>query len=146
MEEQSRKAADVRPRVLRYHGRMNAIYDAWVQLMSWMEEYAQGNGLVFDHEADFPEFIYRMHKDWPLKTRVMTVSISSANDEPIFTASVSQPGDKLPHIGLRSPGAHLHWHVHEHGGKLLIDGATELDKERLFKLIDKARNDWMAAV
>ncbi len=139
--------ADVRPRRLRYDGPMShAIYDAWVQLMGWLEEYAAEHDLVFDREADFPEFIYRMHKPWELPTRVMTVSLSRANDEPFFVASVSQPSDERKHIGLRSPGAHLHWHAHEHGGGLELSGGVKLDKAKLFALLDQARRDWMTAV
>ncbi|HGY09923.1 NADH-quinone oxidoreductase subunit 15 [Oceanithermus sp.] len=124
----------------------HAIYDAWVQLMGWLEEYAAEHDLVFDREADFPEFIYRMHKPWELPTRVMTVSLSRANDEPFFVASVSQPSDERKHIGLRSPGAHLHWHAHEHGGGLELSGGVKLDKAKLFALLDQARRDWMTAV
>jgi hypothetical protein len=124
----------------------HAIYDAWVELMGWMEEYARENGLVFDREADFPAFIYRLQKPWDLPTRTMSVSLSRENDEPFFTAAVSQPDDELKHVSLRSPGAHLHWHAHEHGGALMLPGGVKLDRAKLFALADKARNDWLAAV
>ncbi len=124
----------------------HAIYDAWVELMGWMEEYAARNGLVFDREADFPAFIYRMHQPWELPTRTMSVSVSRENDEPFFTAAVSQPDDELKHVSLRAPGAHLHWHAHEHGGGLELPGGVELNKEKLFTLMDKARHDWLTYV
>jgi len=138
---------DFRPRWLRYHGAMShAIYDAWVQLMDWMEEYAQNNGLVFDREADFPAFIYRLHREWKLPTRTMVVSVSRENDEPFFMAAVSQPDDELKHVSLRAPGAHLHWHAHEHGGGLELPGGVKLDKQKLFSLIDQASKTWMVSV
>jgi len=138
---------DVRPPSLRYDYLMShAIYDAWVQLMSWLEEYAGEHGLVFDREADFPEYIYRMHKPWELPTRVMTVSLSRENDEPFFIASVSQPSNQQKHVGMRAPGAHLHWHAHEHGGALELAGGVKLDKSKLFSLVDQARHDWMVEV
>ena len=124
----------------------HAIYDAWVELMGWMEEYAARNGLVFDREADFPAFIYRMHQPWELPTRTMSVSVSRENDEPFFTAAVSQPDDELKHVSLRAPGAHLHWHAHEHGGGLELPGGVKLNKEKLFALMDKARHDWLTYV
>ena len=124
----------------------HAIYDAWVELMGWMEEYATRNGLVFDREADFPAFIYRMHQPWELPTRTMSVSVSRENDEPFFTAAVSQPDDELKHVSLRAPGAHLHWHAHEHGGGLELPGGVKLSKEKLFALMDKARHDWLTYV
>ena len=124
----------------------HAIYDAWVELMGWMEEYAARNGLVFDREADFPAFIYRMHQPWELPTRTMSVSVSRENDEPFFTAAVSQPDDELKHVSLRAPGAHLHWHAHEHGGGLELPGGVKLNKEKLFAFMDKARHDWLTYV
>jgi len=124
----------------------HAIYDAWVQLMGWMEEYAKSNGLVFDREADFPAFIYRLHREWKLPTRTMVVSVSHENDEPFFMAAVSQPDDELKHVSLRAPGAHLHWHAHEHGGGLELPGGVKLDKQKLFSLINQARKTWMVSV
>ncbi len=124
----------------------HAIYDAWVQLMGWMEEYAESKGLVFDREADFPAFIYRLHKDWQLPTKTMVVSISRENDEPFFMAAVSQPDDELKHVSLRAPGAHLHWHAHEHDGALELPGGVKLDRQKLFSLIDQARKTWMVSV
>ncbi|WP_457637654.1 NADH-quinone oxidoreductase subunit 15 [Oceanithermus sp.] len=124
----------------------HAIYEAWVELMGWMEEYAKENGLVFDREADFPALIYRLHQEWTLPTRTMSVSISRENDEPFFFAAVSQPSDELRHVSLRAPGAHLHWHAHEHGGSLMLPGGVELTRSKLFSLIDQARHSWIMAV
>ncbi|MER3603305.1 MAG: NADH-quinone oxidoreductase, partial [Thermus sp.] len=59
-----------------------ALYEAWVELLSWMRAYAKEKGVRFEKEADFPDFIYRMERPYDLPTTIMTASLSDALGEP----------------------------------------------------------------
>ncbi len=67
------------------------LYEAWVELLSWMREYAQAKGVRFEKEADFPDFIYRMERPYDLPTTIMTASLSDGSVSPSFSPT-SPPG------------------------------------------------------
>ncbi|WP_135257717.1 NADH-quinone oxidoreductase subunit 15 [Thermus caldilimi] len=115
------------------------LYEAWVELLSWMREYAREKGVRFEKEADFPDFIYRMERPYDLPTTIMTASLSDALGEPFLLADVSPRHAKLKRIGLRLPRAHIHLHAHYEPGKGLVTGKIPLTKERFFALADRAR-------
>ena len=115
------------------------LYEAWVELLSWMREYAQAKGVRFEKEADFPDFIYRMERPCDLPTTIMTASLSDGLGEPFLLVDVSPRHAKLKRIGLRLPRAHIHLHAHYEPGKGLVTGKIPLTKERFFALADRAR-------
>ena len=115
------------------------LYEAWVELLSWMREYAQAKGVRFEKEADFPDFIYRMERPYDLPTTIMTASLSAGLGEPFLLVDVSPRHAKLKRIGLRLPRAHIHLHAHYEPGKGLVTGKIPLTKERFFALADRAR-------
>jgi len=108
------------------------LYEAWVELLSWMREYAQAKGVRFEKEADFPDFIYRMERPYDLPTTIMTASLSDGLGEPFLLADVSPRHAKLKRIGL-------HLHAQYEPGKGLVTGKIPLTKERFFALADRAR-------
>ena len=115
------------------------LYEAWVELLSWMREYAQAKGVRFEKEADFPDFIYRMERPYDLPTTIMTASLSDGLGEPFLLVDVSRRHAKLKRIGLRLPRAHIPLHAHYEPGKGLVTGKIPLTKERFFALADRAR-------
>lgn len=79
------------------------LYEAWVELLSWMREYAQAKGVRFEKEADFPDFIYRMERPYDLPTTIMTASSptglgnpSSSPTSPRGTPSSSASASAFP--------------------------------------------------
>lgn len=121
------------------------LYQSWLEVMAWMQEYAAQYGVVYEKESDFPDFIYRMERDYELATTVMAVSLSDAQGTPFFLAEVSPRHAQQKRIGFRVPAAHLHWHAHwEEGHGLMLDGKLPLGRAKLFQLADRARTARMA--
>ena len=122
------------------HHHDEMLYKAWVQVLEWMREYAAEQGVRFEKESDFPDFIYRMERPYEVPTTVMVASLSDKIGEPFLIASVSPRHAEMKRIGLRVPGAMLHWHAHwEDGHGLVMGGKLPLDKAKLYQLADRAR-------
>lgn len=122
------------------HHHDEMLYQAWVQVIEWMKEYATEKGVQFSKESDFPDFIYRMERPYELPTTMMAVSLSDERGEPFFFASISPRHAKLKHIAFRIPGGHVHHHAHWEDGKgLVLGGKFPLTKEKLHQLADRAR-------
>lgn len=122
------------------HHHDEMLYDAWVQVLEWMRQYAAEKGVRFEKESDFPDFIYRMERPYELPTTIMAASLSDEAGEPFLIASVSPRHAEMKRIELRVPGAMLHWHAHwEDGRGLVVGGKLPLDKARLYQLADRAR-------
>jgi len=123
------------------HQHDEMLYQAWVQVMEWMKEYASEKGVQFTKESDFPDFIYRMERPYELPTTIMAASLSDERGEPFFFASVSPRHAELKHVAFRVPGGHVHYHAHwEDGRGLVLEGKFPLTKERLFQMADRAKN------
>lgn len=122
------------------HHHDEMLYQAWVQVIEWMKEYAAEKGVQFSKESDFPDFIYRMERPYELPTTMMAVSLSDERGEPFFFASVSPRHAKLKHVAFRVPGGHVHYHAHWEDGKgLVLEGKFSLTKEKLYQMADRAR-------
>ncbi|GIW32954.1 NADH-quinone oxidoreductase subunit 15 [Meiothermus sp.] len=117
------------------------LYQAWVQVIEWMKQYASEKGVLFTKESDFPDFIYRMERPYELPTTMMAVSLSDERGEPFFFASVSPRHAKLKHVAFRVPGGHIHHHAHWEDGKgLALEGKIPLTREKLYQMADRARS------
>ena len=67
-----------------------AFYHAWSELLSWLREYAEAHeGVIFEKEADFPDYIYRMERPYDLPTTVMSASLSLPDGKPVLLVSAS---------------------------------------------------------
>lgn len=116
------------------------LYEAWVQVLDWLREYAAEKGVRFEKESDFADFIYRMERPYEIPTTIMAVSLSDERGEPFFLASVSPRHALLKEVKFRVPGAHLHWEAHYSAGKgLALEGKIPLSKNRLYQMADRAR-------
>jgi len=118
--------------------REEGLYQAWAELIAWMQEYAKEKGVRFIVEAYFPDTIYRFTKPWNLPTRWMSVSLADARGERFVLASVSQPDARSHGVEVRFLKAHIYWHLHFHEGALVLEGQP-LTKARLFKTLDEAK-------
>jgi hypothetical protein len=112
-----------------------AIYDRWLELMTWMRDWAHARGYRFDKESDFTQYIYRMERDYQLPTTVQSVSISLSDGKPVVIAAVSPFHEPLKFIEMRLQGGAKHWHFHEHDGHLL-EGKREVTQERLHRILE----------
>jgi hypothetical protein len=121
-----------------------SIYTRWLELLGWMQDYAQKHGIRFDKESDFTSYIYRMERDYQLPTTVQSVSLGLEDGKPIIIASVSPFHEPLKHISLRLLGGARHWHLHEHDGHLL-EGKRVFDRTKLEALLEKVLSVQMAA-
>jgi NADH-quinone oxidoreductase chain 15 len=121
-----------------------SIYTRWLELLGWMQDYAQKHGIRFDKESDFTSYIYRMERDYQLPTTVQSVSLGLEDGKPIIVASVSPFHEPLKHIGIRLLGGARHWHLHEHDGHLL-EGKRVFDRAKLEALLEKVFSVQVAA-
>lgn len=116
------------------------LYQAWVQVLEWMQQYAALKGVRFEKESDFPDFIYRMERPYEVPTTIMAASLSDEQGEPFFFASVSPRHAELKHVAFRIPGGHVHYHAHwEEGKGLALEGKFAFTKERFYSMADRAR-------
>ena len=113
-----------------------AIYDRWLEVLGWMQQYAAKHGLRFDKESDFTQYIYRMEREYSLPTTVQSVSLGAPDGKALLIASVSPLHEPLKAIELRLLGGARHWHLHEHDGHLL-EGKRVFDRLKLELLLEK---------
>jgi NADH-quinone oxidoreductase chain 15 len=115
------------------------LYQSWVELLGWMQEYARENKVSFVKESDFPDFIYRMERAYDVPTTTMAASISDGRGEPFLFASVSARHAEMKHVELRIPGGQVHYHAHFVEGKgLALEGKIALTKAKLYSIAERA--------
>ncbi len=117
---------------------MEALYQAWNELLGWMREYADAKGARFIVEADFPNQIYRLHRPLRLPTPVMSASLAYPNQERFLLAAVSPPQVRDPGIEIRVVKAHIYLHLHLGNEGLEYEGRA-FTKRRFFQLAETAQ-------
>ncbi len=117
---------------------MEALYQAWSELLGWMRAYAEEKGARFVVEADFPNLIYRLHKPLSLPTPVMSASLAYPNEERFLLAAVSPPQARDTGVEIRLVKAHVYLHLHLEDGSLVYEGRP-LTKRRFFQLAETAQ-------
>jgi len=118
---------------------MDPLYQAWTELLGWMQGYAEARGVRYVVEAHFPDAIYRLARRLELPTTVMTASLAFPEDEERFLlASVTPPGTRERGVELRVMKAHLYLHLHPEDGELVYEGRP-MTERRLYGLADAAR-------
>lgn len=116
----------------------NAIYTAWKSLLDDLQEYANTNdNLILEKEADFPDYIYRMQKEYDLPTHVMSASLSDSHGHPILMISVSPRHALLKNVTLHPYESHVYRKLkYKPEEKAFFEGPRKFTKERLFALAD----------
>ncbi|HEX7003096.1 MAG TPA: NADH-quinone oxidoreductase subunit 15 [Trueperaceae bacterium] len=105
-----------------------AFYRAWTQLLEWMREYASSReGVMFEKEADFTDYIYRMERPYDLPTTIMSASLSEPDGEPVLMAHASPRHAVFKEVEIHPFGSHVHRKL-----KLAEDGASLAEGKRVF--------------
>ncbi|WP_189002443.1 NADH-quinone oxidoreductase subunit 15 [Deinococcus roseus] len=115
------------------------IYVLWMNVLGWMQELSQELGLHFVKVSDFPDYIYRMERQYDLPTIIASASVQNTRGETLLLAAASPRHVEDKGISLRLHGGSKHWHLHEHHGDLL-EGKRPFTRERLKELLEKARD------
>ncbi len=103
----------------------SAFYAAWAELLEWMRGVAaETDGVRFEKEGDFPDYIYRMERPYDLPTTVMSASLSLPNGRPVLIAYASPRHAVFKEVVLHPFDGHAYrkltvakdgTHLQEHG-------------------------------
>lgn len=115
-----------------------AFYQAWAEFLDWMREYAANHeGVIFEKEADFPDYIYRMERPYALPTTIMSASLSDARGRPVLMASVSPRHAVFKELTLHPFESHIYRKLTYNPDKgALAEGKRVFTKAMLFELAD----------
>lgn len=115
-----------------------AFYAAWAELLEWLKAYAEGSRHAhFTKEADFTDYIYRMHRPFDLPTTVMVASLSDEAGKPVLMFSASPRAAVFKEVVLHPYESHVYRKLTlAHDGVGLAEGKRKFTRERLFELAD----------
>lgn len=115
-----------------------AFYRAWAELLDWMREYADSRQVPFTKEADFTDYIYRMHRPYDLPTTIMVASLSDpVTGKPVLMANASQRRSVFKEVVLHPFDSHVYRKLTlAKDGSGLAEGSRVFTKEMLFRLAD----------
>lgn len=115
-----------------------AFYDAWTKVLSWMREYTDTHDhALFEKEADFPDYIYRMERPYELPTTVMSASLSNSKGKPVLLINASPRHTLFKEIVLHPFESHAYRTLsYSQEQKALTEGKRVFTREMLFKLAD----------
>ena len=119
-----------------------AFYAAWHELLGWMLEYTQTRPeAMFEKEADFPDYIYRMERPYDLPTTIMSASLSDPKGRPVLLINASPRHTVFKEILLHPFESHTYRTLSYNAEKgALAEGKRPFTKEMLFRLADKLYN------
>ncbi len=115
-----------------------AFYAAWEKLLGWLLEYAAEHPhAMFEKEADFPDYIYRMERPYDLPTTIMSASLSDLKGRPVLLVDASPRHTVFKEIGLHPFESHTYRTLTYNADKgTLVEGKRIFTREMLFKLAD----------
>lgn len=119
--------------------RDKAFYQAWNELLTWLREYAQAReGVIFEKEADFPDYIYRMERPYDLPTTVMSASLSLPDGKPVLLLNASPRHAIFKEVVVHPFESHVYRQLtYRSEQAALAEGNRPFTKERLFELADR---------
>lgn len=119
--------------------RDKAFYQAWNELLTWLREYAQAReGVIFEKEADFPDYIYRMERPYDLPTTVMSASLSLPDGKPVLLLNASPRHAIFKEVVVHPFESHVYRQLtYRPEQEALAEGNRPFTKERLFELADR---------
>ena len=117
----------------------NAFYAAWAELLSWMREIADAReGVRFEKEGDFPDYIYRMERPYDLPTTVMSASLSLPNGRPVLLANASPRHAVFKEVVLHPVDSHAYRKLTlAKDGSGLAESKRPFTRERLEHMADE---------
>jgi hypothetical protein len=105
-----------------------AFYDAWAELLRWMRDVADArDGVRFEKEGDFPDYIYRMERPYDLPTTVMSASLSLPDGRPVLLANASPRHAVFKEVVLHPVDSHAYRTL-----TLAKDGGGLVERRRPF--------------
>ena len=115
-----------------------AFYKAWDEMLGWMHEYAENRkSTMFEKEADFPDYIYRMERPYDLPTTIMSASLSDLEGNPILLLNASPRHALFKEIVLHPFESHVYRKLKYSSDKsALVESKRVFTKEMLFTLAD----------
>ena len=118
--------------------RDRAFYAAWQEVLTWMREYADSRDeAIFEKEADFPDYIYRMERAYDLPTTIMSASLSRPDGHPVLMINASPRHTVFKEVVVHPFESHTYRKLSYLPSKdALTEGKRPFTKERLFDLAD----------
>ena len=119
-----------------------AFYAAWKELLDWMVEYAEAHeGALFEKEADFTDYIYRMERPYDLPTIIMSASLSDLKGRPLLLLSASPRHTVFKEVTLHPFESHVYRKLTYNAKKgVLAEGKRPFTREMLVELADTLYN------
>jgi len=115
-----------------------AFYQAWARLLEGMRAYAaEREGVLFEKEADFTDYIYRMARPYDLPTTVMSASLSRPDGTPVLMATASPRAAVFKEVVLHPFESHVYRKLTlAKDGSGLAEGKRAFTQEMLYHLAD----------
>ena len=103
-----------------------------------MREYTTTHdGVKFEKEADFPDYIYRMERPYELPTTIMSASLSDPEGNPVLLLNASPRHTVFKEVVLHPFESHVYRKLKYNKDKnALAEGKRVFTKEMLFTLAD----------
>jgi len=119
--------------------RDTAFYRAWNALLMEMRAYADARAdVIFQKEADFPDYIYRMERPYDLPTIVMSASLSRPDGYPVLMLNASPRHAIFKEVVVHPYESHTYRKLKlANDGVSLAEGSRHFDVARLRALADQ---------
>ncbi|MEZ4631400.1 MAG: NADH-quinone oxidoreductase subunit 15 [Deinococcales bacterium] len=116
-----------------------SFYKAWANMLDWMQEYAEKHDkAVFEKQADFPDYIYRMERPYDLPTITMSASLSNQEGKPVLMLNASPRHSLFKEVTVHPFESHSYRKLSYHPEKkALSEGKRVFSKAMLFELADE---------
>lgn len=116
-----------------------AFYRAWNALLMEMRAYADTrDDVIFQKEADFPDYIYRMERPYDLPTIIMSASLSRPDGYPILLLNASPRHAIFKEVVVHPYDSHVYRKLTlAEDGHGLAEGPRKFDGARLRALADQ---------
>jgi hypothetical protein len=116
-----------------------AFYRAWADVLDVLRAYAdERDDVIFQKEADFPDYIYRMARPYDLPTIVMSASLSRPDGQPVLLLNASPRHAVFKEIVVHPYESHVYRKVTlAPDGSGLTEGPRPFDAARLRALADQ---------
>lgn len=114
-------------------------YRAWAELLDAMRAYAdERDDVIFQKEADFPDYIYRMARPYGLPTTIMNASLSRPDGHPLLMLSASPRHAVFKEVTVHPFDSHVYRKLTlASDGRGLAEGSRLFDAARLRALADQ---------
>ncbi|MGL4608714.1 MAG: NADH-quinone oxidoreductase subunit 15 [Trueperaceae bacterium] len=117
-----------------------AFYTTWKSLLEDLRDYASQHPdkVLFEKEADFPDYIYRMERPYDLPTTIMSASLSDTKGHPVLLVNASPRHALFKEVVLHPFESHTYRKLKYSPEKnALVEGKRVFTKDMLFTLADE---------